>query len=224
MNRSLVGILTIMLVAGNAAAATCGPKTWDDMSWWGNGAAPEPYPDQGAGGCPRSEARSCYWWWPDEPDTNADDTELWGNRGVVYHCWQNREEPALPVETPKPEPPIHADYWVVFNNVLFDFDKAVLRPEGKAEVDKLVAELKAHGGDTVVVEGHTCDLGSEDYNMALGQRRADAVKKYMVESGIAPERITSKSLGESQPALPNDSEPNRKLNRRVQFDVTLGPE
>ena len=224
MTRPLIGILTIMLVVGSAAAATCGSKTWDDMSWWGNGATPEPYPDQGAAGCPGSEARSCYWWWPSEPVTNADDAELWGNRGVVYHCWQKREEPALTVVTPKPEPPIVVDYRVFFNNILFDFDKAVLRPEGKAEVDKLVAEMKAHGGDTVVVEGHTCDLGSEDYNMALGQRRADAIKKYMVESGIAAERITSKSLGESQPAVPNDSEPNRKLNRRVQFNLTMGPE
>ncbi|MCC6489425.1 MAG: hypothetical protein IT364_18140 [Candidatus Hydrogenedentes bacterium] len=159
MTRLLIGLLMFLLFAGNATAATCGPKTWDDMSWWGNGAAPEPYPDQGAAGCPRSEPRSCYWWWPDEPDTNTGDTELWGNRGVVYHCWQKPIEPSLPVEPPKLKPPDVVDGKMLMNNILFDFDKAVLRPEGKAELDKLVAEMKAHGGDTVVVEGHTCDLG-----------------------------------------------------------------
>ncbi|MCC6696647.1 MAG: OmpA family protein [Candidatus Hydrogenedentes bacterium] len=228
MNRLLVGILTIMLVAGSAAAATCEPKTWDDMFWWGNGAAPEPYPDQGTAGCPESEARSCYWWWPEEPDTNAEDAELWGNRGVVYHCWVKSEEPPLLPPAPASQDSktlgrqrdiVDYDY-----NVLFDFDKSILKPEGRAAADNMVKYMKTHPGDTVVVEGHTCDLGSEDYNMTLGQRRADAVKKYMLESGIAPERITTMSLGESQPAVPNDSEPDRKLNRRVQFNVTMGPE
>jgi OOP family OmpA-OmpF porin len=110
---------------------------------------------------------------------------------------------------------------VIFNNVLFDFDKAVLKPEGKAVVDQVVAEMKAHGSDTVVVNGHTCDLGSDEYNMGLGQRRADAVKSYMVENGIDAGRITSTSLGESQPAVPNDGAANRKLNRRAAFDITI---
>lgn len=228
MKRLPIGILTIMLVAGSAAAATCGPKTWDDMSWWGNSATPEPYPDQGAAGCPGSEARSCYWWWPSEPETNAGDTELWGNRGVVYHCWQR------PIETPPLSPPSaspdsktsgrqrHTVDHVY--SILFDFDESVLKPEGRAAADNMVKYMKAHPSDTVVVEGHTCDLGSEEYNLALGERRAITVKKYMVESGIAPERITSASFGESLPAYPNDSEPNRKLNRRVQFNVTFGRE
>ena len=224
MKNLLIGVVAVMLVAGSAAAATCGPKTWDDMSWWGNGATPEPYPDQGAAGCPGSEPRSCYWWWPAEPDTNADDTELWGNRGVVYHCWQKPPTPPPPPPPPPPEKPTDVRKMILLNNVLFDFDKAVLKPEGKAEVDKLINEMKAHAGDTVVVEGHTCDLGSEAYNVGLGQRRADAVKNYMVESGIAAERVTATSLGETTPAVPNDGEPNRKLNRRAQFNMTLGAE
>lgn len=222
MKKLLIGVVAVMLVAGSATAATCGPKTWDDMSWWGNtGATPEPYPDQGAAICEDNAPRSCYWWWPTEPASNSGDSELWGNRGVVYHCWVQPPVPPPPLPPTPPLPPKVDRTAIVLNNVLFDFDKAVLKPEGKAEVDKLINEMKANPGDTVVIEGHTCDLGSDAYNMGLGQRRADAVKSYMVESGIAAERITSTSLGETTPAVPNDGPANRKLNRRAQFNITI---
>ena len=106
-------------------------------------------------------------------------------------------------------------------DAFFDFDKAVLKPEGKVEVDKLVAEMKKFAKDTVVVEGHTCDIGADTYNMGLGQRRADAVQKYMVESGIDAARVQTVSFGETKPAVPNDSAANRKLNRRAEFKVTI---
>ncbi|GMU94099.1 MAG: hypothetical protein AMXMBFR4_31570 [Candidatus Hydrogenedentota bacterium] len=220
MKKLLIGVVAVMLLAGNASAVTCGPKVWDDMSWWGNsGATPEPQPDKGAAIC-GGEPRSCYWWWPTEPASNSGDTELWGNRGVVYHCWV-KPTPPTPPEPPQPPQPKPERTKPIFNNVLFDFDKAVLKPEGKAEVDKVIAEMKAHPGDTVLIEGHTCDIGTDEYNMGLGQRRADAVRKYMVENGIAEGRITTKSFGESQPAVPNDGPANRKLNRRAEFEITI---
>lgn len=152
--------------------------------------------------------------------SNSGDTELWGNRGVVYHCWEKPVPPTPPTPTPPPPaPPTRTK--PVFNNVLFDFDKAVLKPEGKAVVDQVVAEMKAHAQDTIVIEGHTCDIGSDAYNEGLGQRRADAVKSYMVENGIDAARVSSVSKGETTPAVPNDSDANRKLNRRAQFDITI---
>jgi len=205
-------IAALMGISGVAQAA----KTWDDMSRWGNtGATPEPQAD--------SQGRCGYWWWPKEAASNNNDSELWGNRGIVYHAWVKPEPPK--VETPPPAPapqPKPKRTAIVLNNVLFDFDKAVLKPEGKAEVDKLVAEMKKYPKDTVVLEGHTCNIGTEQYNMGLGQRRADAVKKYMVEQGIDPARITTVSYGETRPAVPNDTPANRKLNRRVEFKITLG--
>ena len=81
--------------------------------------------------------------------------------------------------------------------------------------------MKAHAGDTVLIEGHTCDLGSDAYNMALGQRRADSVKTYMTEKGIDAGRLTAKSFGETTPAVPNTDEANRKLNRRAEFKITI---
>lgn len=212
MRKLLVCAVAVALLAGGSAVAQ--GKVWDDLSWWGkSGATPAPVKDT---------VRSGYWWWPTEPKSNADDKELWGNRGVVYAQYQ--EEAPKPPETPKPpppEPPKPKREKPVLNNVLFDFDKAVLKAEGKAETDKVIASMKEHAKDTLVIEGHTCNIGEEKYNEGLGQRRADAVKKYMVEQGIAESRIATKSFGETKPAVPNDTPANRKLNRRAVFDITV---
>ncbi len=214
----VVTLIAAVLAIGIPAHAA---KVWDDMSWWGNtGATPEPVADSNTG-C-GAAGRSGYWWWPKEPASNVDDSELWGNRGIVYNQWVKPVEEVKPADPPPPPPPPKVDRTaIVLNNVLFDFDKAVLKPEGKAEVDKLVAEMKKHGKDTVVIEGHTCDLGPAEYNMGLGQRRADAVKKYMVESGIDAARVETVSLGLTRPAVPNDGPANRKLNRRAEFKITV---
>ena len=126
---------------------------------------------------------------------------------------------------PVPPPPQRS--WAdmvhpTFNNVLFANDKAAIRPESRAEIDKVCANLNEHPKDTVIVEGHTSDTGTPAHNLALGLRRAEAVKAYMVEQGIAPDRIQTKSLGSSKPAVPNDTPANRKLNSRVTFSYTFG--
>ena len=104
---------------------------------------------------------------------------------------------------------------VLPGEVLFDLDKDILKPEGKLAVDKVVVLLKANPSETVVIEGHTCDLASDAYNMDLSQRRADSVRNYAISQGIDAARMSTKAYGESQPAVPNTSEANRKLNRRV---------
>jgi len=203
-----LGVALILGLATGAQAA----QPMDDMSWWGNtGATPMPVEDH--------MGRSGYWWWPTEPASNVDDMEIWGNAGCVYGPWSPpvAETPAPPVE----EPVDPGRTVPVLSNVLFDFDKAVLKPEGKRATDAVINEMKTYGGDVVLIEGHTCDIGSEQYNMGLGQRRADAVKSYMVQNGIAPERISTVSFGETQPAVPNTSPANRKLNRRAVFELTI---
>lgn len=219
--KKLVLVLAVAVAVAGLSSVAHAAKTWDDMSWWGNtGATPEPQPESGT--CPAQLNRDGYWWWPTEAASNADDGELWGNRGIVYHAWEKpapKVEPTPPAPAPAPVKP--ARVVPVLNNVLFDFDKAVLKPEGKVEVDKLVGEMKKFTKDTVVIEGHTCDIGAEAYNMGLGQRRADAVQKYMVESGIDAARVQSVSFGETKPAVANDSAANRKLNRRAEFKVTI---
>ena len=105
--------------------------------------------------------------------------------------------------------------------VYFDFDKAILKPEGKAELDKLVSTLNAAKKYEVVVNGHTCSIGTENYNQGLSEKRAQEVVKYLTSKGINNAYVGAKGYGESQPAQPNTSVPNRKLNRRAEFDVKV---
>jgi OmpA-OmpF porin, OOP family len=105
----------------------------------------------------------------------------------------------------------------LLGDVLFDLDRDVLKPAGKVEVDKVVAMLKANPGTSIVIEGHTCDLGSNAYNMDLSQRRAQTVRNYLVSQGIDGSRLTTRAYGETRPAVPNTSAANRRLNRRITF-------
>lgn len=108
----------------------------------------------------------------------------------------------------------------MFNNVLFDFDRSTVRPAGREVIANVAQELKAHPQDTITLEGHTDNInrsGDPQYNMKLGQRRADAVKAVLVDNGIASSRIETVSYGATRPAVPNTSDENRGLNRRVVF-------
>lgn len=210
-------VLALTLVA--AVVALCSPasaaKHWDDMSWWGNtGATPDPVAD--------SQGRSGYWWWPINPASNSGDSELWGNRGIVYHSpWEKPAPPAPPVVEPPKEPTKVVRTKPVLNSVLFDFDKSVLKPEGQAVTGELIDWMKKYPQDTVVVEGHTCDIGTDQYNMGLGQRRADSVQSYMLSNGVPASNVSTQSYGETTPAVPNTSAENRKLNRRAVFNISI---
>ncbi len=102
--------------------------------------------------------------------------------------------------------------------IYFDFDKAVLRPEARAELDKLAETLSKSREYDIVVGGHTCDIGQGSYNMKLSERRAQAVVKYLLTKGISNAYVGSNYYGEAKPAVPNTSIQNRRLNRRVEFE------
>lgn len=112
----------------------------------------------------------------------------------------------------------------VLNNVLFDFDKSKVKDSGRVEIAKVAAILKDNPGDTLTIEGHTCDInrsGDPDYNVKLGQRRADSVMGVLLENDISEGRVSTASFGESRPAVPNTSDENRQLNRRVVFVYSI---
>lgn len=215
MRRYLaLAVLLALAVSGGLASAE-GVRSWDDLDWWGQSNAD---PD-----VVKDSSRSGYWWWPTDPASNDDDSELWGNRGVVFAMYTPPPPPPPPVVEAPPGPtPEPSRVVPVLNHVLFDFDKSVLKAEGKAVIDNLVNILNEYGDDVVVIEGHTCDIGSDQYNLGLGQRRADAVEKYMLDSGVPQNRLSAKSFGESQPAVSNDTSENRTLNRRVVFKYRIG--
>ncbi len=132
-----------------------------------------------------------------------------------------------PKPTPPPPPPVAEPVKIVLEDIHFDFDKATLTKAAREILARDIATLKENPGVNVQIEGHTCAHGTEDYNMALGERRANAVKEYLTNQGIAAERMTTISYGESRlamaeiPTPKNKESKEAKANRRVHFEATV---
>jgi len=118
-----------------------------------------------------------------------------------------------PVQAPPPAPARRE--LLVLRGAVFAFDKSNLTAWAKDTLQGAVATLKAHSDAQVEVQGHTDWIGSDKYNQALSERRANAVKAYLVTQGIAASRITTKGFGESQPIADNKTAKGRAENRRV---------
>jgi outer membrane protein OmpA-like peptidoglycan-associated protein len=108
-----------------------------------------------------------------------------------------------------------------FEDVHFDFDRYSLRPEATRVLDDAVNTLKENPTLRVEVEGHTCNIGTAEYNLALGDRRAISVRDYLVSRGISAERLHTVSYGEEKPKYDNSREETRRLNRRAALVVRL---
>ncbi|MGB3780060.1 MAG: OmpA family protein [Tunicatimonas sp.] len=108
---------------------------------------------------------------------------------------------------------------VRLNNIFFDYNETTLRPESNPELDKVVEMLEANPKLAIEIGGHTDDRGSEEYNQQLSQGRSEAVRQYLLENFIDAARVTAVGYGETQPEVPNDSEENWQVNRRVAFTV-----
>jgi OOP family OmpA-OmpF porin len=104
-------------------------------------------------------------------------------------------------------------------DVLFDFDKSVLKPEGKAKLDDLAGKVTAINLEVVIAIGHTDSIGSDAYNQKLSVRRAESVKAYLVSKGVEPNRIYTEGKGEKQPVASNKTAEGRQKNRRVEIEV-----
>ena len=133
--------------------------------------------------------------------------------------------PPPPAPTPPPAPQVQKI--TLDSKVLFDFDKAVLKPEGKAAIDSQVVGKLAQIQklEVVLVTGHTDRLGTEAYNQKLSQRRADAVRDYLVSKGVDKAKIETIGMGEKQPVVQCDQKNMKQLieclqpNRRVDVQV-----
>ena len=110
---------------------------------------------------------------------------------------------------------------IVFEDVHFDFDRYSLRPEAVRALDEAVAVLQKNPDVKVTIEGHTCNIGTAEYNLALGERRANSVRDYLVSRGISADRFTTVSYGEERPKYDNAREETRRLNRRAALVVRL---
>ena len=99
----------------------------------------------------------------------------------------------------------------------FDFDQAIVKPEGFDELNKHAEALKGDTSLKVRLEGNTDERGTREYNLALGERRANAVKAYLVAQGVSPSQIEVVSYGEEKPVDPGHNEAAWAKNRRVQI-------
>jgi outer membrane protein OmpA-like peptidoglycan-associated protein len=108
-----------------------------------------------------------------------------------------------------------------FEDVHFDFDRYTLRPAATRVLDEAVTALQEDRTLRVTIEGHTCNIGTAEYNLALGERRATAVRDYLISRGVATERLQTISYGEERPKYDNAREETRRLNRRAALVVNL---
>lgn len=108
----------------------------------------------------------------------------------------------------------------VGDRVFYDFDKYNLKPDARTQVERWAAWLKTYPNVRVTIEGHADERGTREYNLALGERRAMAVKVYLVSLGIAPDRVRTVSYGNEFPFNPGHDEQAWAENRRAHFVIT----
>jgi len=125
--------------------------------------------------------------------------------------------PVKPAAKPAPKPVTEKVTFAA--DVFFDFDKAVLKPEGKARLDDLVSKLGGTTLEVIIAIGHTDAVGGDAYNQSLSVRRAEAVKAYLVSKGIEPNRIYTEGKGKTQPIASNATDAGRAKNRRTEIEI-----
>jgi len=108
-----------------------------------------------------------------------------------------------------------------FEDVHFDFDRYSLRPEATRALDEAIRTLQANPTLRIEIEGHTCNIGTAEYNLALGERRATAVREYLTSRGVTADRLRTVSYGEERPKYDNAREETRRLNRRAAMVVRV---
>jgi outer membrane protein OmpA-like peptidoglycan-associated protein/flagellar hook assembly protein FlgD len=103
------------------------------------------------------------------------------------------------------------------SNIQFDYDKAVILAQGKKILNRVAAIFDKYEKYKILVEGHTDDIGNDDYNLKLSERRAQAVLDYLVSKGVERDRLKVRGMGETAPFVANKDEESRRKNRRVEF-------
>ena len=127
--------------------------------------------------------------------------------------------PAAAAPAAAPVPATVATKVTYAADAFFDFNKSVIKPEGKAKLDDLVGKIKDINLEVIIAVGHTDSVGSDAYNQKLSVRRSEAVKAYLVSKGIEKNRVYTEGKGEKQPVADNKTAEGRAKNRRVEIEV-----
>ena len=164
--------------------------------------------------------------------TGSDGTIPWKNSDGTL-CWRDNNwtpatampkcdgwiAPKPPAPAPAAAPAVTQSKITLQADTLYDFDKSTLKPEGKATLDKIAADLSKIKLEVIIAVGNTDSIGTDAYNMALGQRRAQSVKDYLVSKGVDQSRIYTESKGKSNPVASNATAEGRAKNRRTDIEV-----
>lgn len=155
-------------------------------------------------------------------------TSRWNPELVVNENCAGYIAPVVAVApTPAPPPPVAPAPQFTTTTLsaatLFDFDSANLRPAGRETIRSLAAQLTAADVTytSVLVEGHTCNIGAAAYNQGLSERRARSVVDYLVSQGVRPDAIRSTGYGMTRPAADNSTRAGREANRRVEITTDV---
>ncbi|WP_399679627.1 outer membrane protein OmpA [Xenophilus sp.] len=154
--------------------------------------------------------------WRDANWTPA--TAAVGCDGALVPAAAPAATPAAPA-APRPAAPVAASKVTYAADAFFDFDKSVLKPEGRAKLDDLVSKIRGINLEVIIAVGHTDSIGTDAYNQRLSVRRAEAVKAYLVSKGIERNRVYTEGKGEKQPVADNRTKEGRAKNRRVEIEV-----
>lgn len=139
--------------------------------------------------------------------------------------------PVQPVSNPPVNPPpagptaaevTARNRAIMLETVYFEYDTDAIRADAQASLEKKLPILQANTGLKFRIEGHCDDRGSDEYNIALGRRRAEAVKRFLTDRGIDESRIETVSFGRERPAVQGDNDDARSRNRRDEFVITAG--
>jgi peptidoglycan-associated lipoprotein len=109
----------------------------------------------------------------------------------------------------------------VFEDVHFEFDRYNLRPSAAQVLNDVVAAIEEDPNLEITIEGHTCNIGTNEYNLALGDRRANSVQDYLTDRGVGANKLQTISYGEERPKHDNSREETRRLNRRAALVVRI---
>ena len=150
----------------------------------------------------------------------------WMN-GTNEHCWRNNFwTPATALQGcggQAQAPEVTANK-VTFNaDTFFDFDRATLKPEGRNILDQVATQVQQLNLESLIAVGHTDSVGSDAYNQRLSERRAAAVKNYLVSKGVPADQIIASGRGETQPVADNATREGRAKNRRVEIEIVGSP-
>jgi outer membrane protein OmpA-like peptidoglycan-associated protein len=105
------------------------------------------------------------------------------------------------------------------NDILFDFNSFALRPESRETLRELANNFRQYPNEEVSVEGHTDNVGSDEYNQRLSEQRAGSVRDYLVDQGVPTDRVSATGYGKTRPKASNDTPEGRQINRRVEIHI-----